>query len=66
MTFRLASNSWHLLINFRTYAGTLEEAASHVHQAFVKLRPPKKIPTPYGGTIEYLLQNLYFIITMLS
>jgi chitin synthase len=39
----------------RDFVGTLEEAASHVHQAFVKLRPPKKIPTPYGGRLEYIL-----------
>ncbi|OXA64962.1 Chitin synthase 1 [Folsomia candida] len=39
----------------RIFVGTLEEAASHVHQAFVKLRPPKKIPTPYGGRLEYIL-----------
>ena len=39
----------------RDFVGTLEEAASHVHQAFVKLRAPKKIPTPYGGRLVYVL-----------
>lgn len=33
----------------------MEEAATHVHQVFVKLRPPKKIPTPYGGRLEWTL-----------
>jgi len=46
----------------RDFLGTLEEAASHVHQEFVKLKPPKKIPTPYGGRLEYTLPGLTKLI----
>ncbi|CAL8111798.1 unnamed protein product [Orchesella dallaii] len=39
----------------RDFIGQIELAAAHVHQEFVKLRPPKKIPTPYGGRLEWTL-----------
>lgn len=35
--------------------GTLEDAAAHVHEAFITIRRPKIIPTPYGGRIEWIL-----------
>jgi len=34
---------------------TTEEAACHVHETQVRIRPPKKIPTPYGGRLEWIL-----------
>ncbi|CAG7817051.1 unnamed protein product [Allacma fusca] len=34
---------------------TIEEAACHVHETQVRIRPPKKIPTPYGGRLEWVL-----------
>ncbi|XP_071447222.1 chitin synthase chs-2-like [Hetaerina americana] len=34
---------------------TIDEAASHVHEAHVKIRPPKKYPTPYGGRLVWIL-----------
>lgn len=34
---------------------TMDEAASEVHLANVKLRPPKKFPTPYGGRLIWTL-----------
>ncbi|CAH0557892.1 unnamed protein product [Brassicogethes aeneus] len=34
---------------------TIDEAASDVHQTHIRLRPPKKIPTPYGGRLVWIL-----------
>ncbi|KAK2724897.1 hypothetical protein QYM36_001381, partial [Artemia franciscana] len=34
---------------------TMDEAASHVHQTNIRIRPPKKYPTPYGGRLEWIL-----------
>ncbi|XP_065164393.1 chitin synthase chs-2 isoform X3 [Atheta coriaria] len=34
---------------------TLDEAASDVHQTHIRIRPPKKIPTPYGGRLIWTL-----------
>lgn len=31
---------------------TIDEAASDVHQTHIRVRPPKKIPTPYGGQFK--------------
>ena len=33
----------------------MDEAASHVHQTNIRIRPPKKYPTPYGGRLEWIL-----------
>ncbi|OWR41051.1 chitin synthase [Danaus plexippus plexippus] len=33
----------------------IDEAASEVHLANIRLRPPKKFPTPYGGRLEWTL-----------
>jgi hypothetical protein len=33
----------------------MDEAGSYVHQTNIKLRPPKKVPTPYGGRLVYVL-----------
>ncbi|XP_041976405.1 chitin synthase chs-2-like [Aricia agestis] len=34
---------------------TIDEAASEVHLTNVRLRPPKKYPTPYGGRLVWTL-----------
>ncbi|KAJ8974097.1 hypothetical protein NQ317_011616 [Molorchus minor] len=34
---------------------TIDEAASDVHQTHIRVRPPKKIPTPYGGRLIWTL-----------
>ncbi|XP_050552797.1 chitin synthase chs-2-like isoform X2 [Spodoptera frugiperda] len=34
---------------------TVDEAASEVHLTNVRLRPPKKFPTPYGGRLVWTL-----------
>ena len=33
----------------------MDEAASHVHQTNIRIRPPKKYPTPYGGRLVWTL-----------
>ncbi|XP_017770728.1 PREDICTED: uncharacterized protein LOC108558345 [Nicrophorus vespilloides] len=34
---------------------TVDEAASDVHQTHIRIRPPKKLPTPYGGRLIWTL-----------
>lgn len=34
---------------------TIDEAASDVHQTHIRIRPPKKLPTPYGGRLIWTL-----------
>ncbi|KAL9891261.1 hyaluronan synthase-like protein kkv isoform 2-T2 [Glossina fuscipes fuscipes] len=34
---------------------TMDEAASEIHQTTIRLRPPKKYPTPYGGRLVWTL-----------
>ncbi|XP_060518963.1 chitin synthase chs-2 isoform X2 [Cylas formicarius] len=34
---------------------TIDEAASDVHHTRIRVRPPKKIPTPYGGRLIWQL-----------
>ncbi|CAH2005830.1 unnamed protein product [Acanthoscelides obtectus] len=34
---------------------TIDEAASDVHQTHIRIKPPKKIPTPYGGRLIWTL-----------
>ncbi|KAG1661767.1 Chitin synthase chs-2 [Nymphon striatum] len=33
----------------------MDEAASHVHRCPIRLKPPKKLPTPYGGRLMWQL-----------
>lgn len=33
----------------------INKAASNVHQCDIRLRPPKKYPTPYGGKLEWIM-----------
>ncbi|KAB0798176.1 hypothetical protein PPYR_09169 [Photinus pyralis] len=35
--------------------GTIDEAASDIHQTHMRVRPPKKLPTPYGGRLIWTL-----------
>ncbi len=39
----------------KDFCGCVDEAASHVHQTNIRIRPPKKVPTPYGGRLVYTL-----------
>ncbi|XP_075147009.1 hyaluronan synthase-like protein kkv isoform X1 [Haematobia irritans] len=34
---------------------TMDDAASEIHQTTIRLRPPKKYPTPYGGRLVWTL-----------
>ncbi|XP_053606189.1 chitin synthase chs-2 isoform X2 [Plodia interpunctella] len=34
---------------------TIDEAASEVHQTIIRIRPPKKLPAPYGGRLTWVL-----------
>jgi len=39
----------------KTLVATMDEAATHVYSTNVRLRPPKKVPTPYGGKLIWTL-----------
>ncbi|XP_072936714.1 chitin synthase chs-2-like [Epargyreus clarus] len=39
----------------KTLVETIDDAASEVHLTNVRLRPPKKYPTPYGGKLVWSL-----------
>ncbi|CAK1549970.1 unnamed protein product [Leptosia nina] len=45
---------------------TIDEAASEVHLTNVRLRPPKKYPTPYGGRLVWTLPGKNKIICHLK
>nr|AKR54211.1 chitin synthase 1 variant b [Helicoverpa armigera] len=34
---------------------TIDEAASEVHQTNIRIRPPKRLPAPYGGRLTWVL-----------
>ncbi|XP_028966914.1 chitin synthase chs-2 [Galendromus occidentalis] len=38
-----------------TLVKVMDTAASNVHQTPIKLKPPKKIPTPYGGRLVWTM-----------
>ncbi|XP_037071620.1 chitin synthase chs-2-like [Pollicipes pollicipes] len=44
----------------------IDEAASHVHQIPIRLRPPTKIPTPYGGRLTWTLPGKTKLIAHLK
>lgn len=39
----------------KRFVQVIDTAASYVHQCEIKLHPPIKYPTPYGGQLEYTL-----------
>ena len=39
----------------KDFIGCVDEAASHIHQTNIRIRAPKKVPTPYGGRLVYTL-----------
>jgi len=50
------SDDWMQVNEFvKTFVECVNEAGSYVHQTNIRLRPPKKIPTPYGGRLLYVL-----------
>jgi chitin synthase len=50
----------------KTLLDTINEAASQVHNTHVRLRPPKKVPTPYGGKLIWTLPGKTKIVTHLK
>ena len=44
----------------------MDEAASYVHCRNVKVRPPRKIPTPYGGRLIWTLPGKTKIVAHLK
>ncbi|XP_059481100.1 chitin synthase chs-2-like [Neocloeon triangulifer] len=54
-------NAW-----VKTLVSTIDEAASHVHNTHVRLRAPKKVPTPYGGKLIWTLPGKTKLITHLK
>ena len=50
------SDDWTQVNPFvRELVNCIDEAGSYVHQTNIRLRPPKKVPTPYGGRLIYTL-----------
>ncbi|RCN29554.1 Chitin synthase [Ancylostoma caninum] len=39
----------------RQFIEVVDQAASAVHQTQMRLKPPKKVKTPYGGRLQYIL-----------
>ncbi|XP_035215199.1 chitin synthase chs-2-like isoform X2 [Stegodyphus dumicola] len=44
----------------------MDTAASNVHQCNIRLKPPKKIPTPYGGRLVWLMPGKNKLIAHLK
>ncbi|XP_054721541.1 LOW QUALITY PROTEIN: chitin synthase chs-2-like [Uloborus diversus] len=44
----------------------MDTAASNVHQCNIRLKPPKKIPTPYGGRLVWIMPGKNKLIAHLK
>ncbi|XP_069941927.1 chitin synthase chs-2 isoform X4 [Cherax quadricarinatus] len=44
----------------------MDDAATHVHQTNIRIRPPKKFPTPYGGRLVWTLPGKTKIVAHLK
>ena len=44
----------------------IDEAATHVHQTNIRIRPPKRYPTPYGGRLMWTLPGKTKILAHLK
>ena len=61
------NDDWNVVNKFvKDFVEVIDEAASHVHEINIRLRPPKKIPTPYGGRLVYTLPGKTKIIVHLK
>ena len=50
------SDDWNQVNQFvRDFVACVDEAGSYIHMTNIRLRPPKKVPTPYGGRLIYTL-----------
>jgi len=49
-------DDWNQVNQFvRDFVACVDLAGSYVHMTNIRLRPPKKVPTPYGGRLIYTL-----------
>ena len=50
-------NDGNRIVNDYVYdlISVIDQAASTVHQKLIKLKSPKRILTPYGGRLEWIL-----------
>ena len=53
-------------IYVKSLINSVDEAASLVHCKKVKVKPPKKIPTPYGGRLIWTLPGKTKIVAHLK
>jgi len=50
------SDDWMQVNQFvKDFVACVDLAGSYVHMTNIRLRPPKKVPTPYGGRLIYTL-----------
>jgi len=50
----------------RSLVRLIDDAAIHVHQTNIRVRPPKRVPTPYGGRLVWTLPGKTEIIAHLK
>nr|AFM38193.1 chitin synthase [Anasa tristis] len=50
------NDDWSQVNRFvKLLVSTIDEAASHVHETHIRIKPPIKYPTPYGGRLVWTL-----------
>ncbi|KAL1124219.1 hypothetical protein AAG570_001989 [Ranatra chinensis] len=50
------NDDWSQVNRFvKLLVSTIDEAASHVHETHIRIKPPIKTPTPYGGRLVWTL-----------
>ncbi|CAA9997012.1 unnamed protein product [Nesidiocoris tenuis] len=50
------NDDWSQVNRFvKLLISTIDEAATHVHETHIRIRPPIKYPTPYGGRLVWTL-----------
>ncbi|KAK4319406.1 hypothetical protein Pmani_009641 [Petrolisthes manimaculis] len=50
----------------RLLVNLMDDAATHVHQTDIRIRPPKKCPAPYGGRLVWTLPGKTKIVAHLK
>ncbi|XP_047473988.1 chitin synthase chs-2-like isoform X2 [Penaeus chinensis] len=50
----------------RLLVNLMDDAATHVHQTNIRIRPPKKYPAPYGGRLVWTLPGKTKIVAHLK
>ena len=50
----------------RLLVNLMDDAATHVHQTNIRIRPPKKFPAPYGGRLVWTLPGKTKIVAHLK